>query len=552
MAAQFIFSNNASTTLTSAITAGSTVINVASGAAFPVPAAGQQFALYLTDAATGLVHEVMYATSNASNQFSVTRAQEGTTATSWAIGDYVQHVATAGSLASAIQSTPGASSTYAANSLSALGAPNTLQENVVVSNYGVTSSNFGQLLRATLTNTIFSIPSTLGTGGASPFVSFKGFSDGTTVLAASGTTFGGGRYEGLSSLTLGPNETITISVAPAGTLQVVGTALQAPPFSGAKFIGSNYNAALADKGNLLVLNASALTVTAPTGMSAGYGFTISGGSYGGTLAAASGIANAAQPFGNGISNSGTTSLPIPRQGCVTIEFDGTNYIAVAQPVPPGLWLNTQRFTANGTYTPTPGTNWCRVRGVGGGGAGAGAVIVSGSTVNAAPGGTSGAFGEVILPVSAISGAAITIGAGGIGTASAGNNGTATTVGSVITFPGGNGGQTAFTGAFSLSSPPAPPGSVTTTSGYVNASSSGPATGGVGNYDGAQSQAIGGTGGSTPYGAGPVCLNGNTSANGNNAAANTGAGGSGAGTFSAGTAYYGGNGGSGYLIIDEYS
>ena len=112
---QFVFSNNASTTVAAAITGSSTTLPVASGAAFPVPIAGQQFAIWMTDAATKLVHEVMYVTANANNQFTVVRGQEGTTATSWAIGDYVQHVWTAGTAVGALGSGYVAHSSISAN-----------------------------------------------------------------------------------------------------------------------------------------------------------------------------------------------------------------------------------------------------------------------------------------------------------------------------------------------------------------------------------------------------------------------------------------------------
>ncbi len=184
MSNQFVFSNNAATTLTSAVSSGSTTLQVASGSAFPVPGAGQQFAIFMTDAATGLVHEVMYATANSANQFTVVRGQEGTSAASWAIGDIAMHVVTGGAQASAIQSGPGASSDYSVAAMAALGIANSNQQNVLVSSLTVSSAEFGQLLRATLTGTTFTIPGTLGTGGPnSPFISFKGYSDGTTVLS---------------------------------------------------------------------------------------------------------------------------------------------------------------------------------------------------------------------------------------------------------------------------------------------------------------------------------------------------------------------------------
>ena len=96
MANLFIFANNATTTLTSNVSAGTTTLNVTSGATFPFPGSGQQFAATLISAANPLVTEVVYVTANSANQFTVVRGQEGTTAVSFVIGDIVQHEMTAG------------------------------------------------------------------------------------------------------------------------------------------------------------------------------------------------------------------------------------------------------------------------------------------------------------------------------------------------------------------------------------------------------------------------------------------------------------------------
>lgn len=110
MANAFIFSDLAATTLTSPISTSSSSMSVASGATFPNPSTGQQFAILMTDAATGLVHEIIYVTSNSSNTFSILRGQEGTAAASWAIGDSIQHIWTAGTANNLLQLTGGTAS----------------------------------------------------------------------------------------------------------------------------------------------------------------------------------------------------------------------------------------------------------------------------------------------------------------------------------------------------------------------------------------------------------------------------------------------------------
>lgn len=105
MANVFIFADNASTTLAGAISPTATTLNVApgTGAEFPTPGVGQQFALSLTDALTGQQNEIMYCTAIAGDVLTVTRAQEGTIAQSWLAGDIAENRWTAGQAASMVQ-----------------------------------------------------------------------------------------------------------------------------------------------------------------------------------------------------------------------------------------------------------------------------------------------------------------------------------------------------------------------------------------------------------------------------------------------------------------
>lgn len=413
---QFIFSNNASTTLTSAVTAGSTTLQVASGAAFPVPASGQQFAIWMTDAATGLTHEVMYVTANSANQFTVIRGQEGTAATSWAIGDIVQHVISAGTVPGMLGSMLTAHST-------------------ISSNYTIQQS------------------------------------DNQTIIEATGTT----------------------------------------------------------------------TITFPQGLEPGTSVTIFQNAGSEQVA----VASPSHFYGNGVFT--TSNLTLQPSFAYTFTYDGANWV-ISQAAQPGRFLGVQRFTSNGTYTPTAGAATAIVKGVGGGGAGGGAPTNTTGHYSCGAGGNSGAYGEVALPVSAINGATITLGAGGTGVTNApGNNGAGTTVGSVISFPGGTGGGDGLSSAVSVATVTAPGGGVSTTTGTVLHSSIGTGSLGV-----ATSGAVcGGSGGSTPFGAGGTYGSGVLSNNGVAAAANSGAGGSGAGNSTTST-YAGGNGGSGYVEIWEYS
>lgn len=102
----FLFANNANSNLASPITPSATTINLTSGtgALFPNPSAGQQFALTLNDALTGLLYEIVYCTARTGDALTVVRAQEGTTALSWGAGDSVDNGPTAGQMSAMLQS----------------------------------------------------------------------------------------------------------------------------------------------------------------------------------------------------------------------------------------------------------------------------------------------------------------------------------------------------------------------------------------------------------------------------------------------------------------
>lgn len=102
---QFLFANNASTTLASSVAPTDTVIQVLSGTGslFPTPGPGQQFAMTFQDAATGVIEEICYCTARSGDSFTVVRGQEGTAARTWAIGDHFSNYWTAGSAGAFVQ-----------------------------------------------------------------------------------------------------------------------------------------------------------------------------------------------------------------------------------------------------------------------------------------------------------------------------------------------------------------------------------------------------------------------------------------------------------------
>lgn len=97
----FTFANNASSTLAAPIsnTALSVSLAAGTGALFPNPSAGQQFALTFNDAATGLLTEVVYCTARSGDTLTIVRAQEGTVAQNWLAGDLAANLVTEGTMA---------------------------------------------------------------------------------------------------------------------------------------------------------------------------------------------------------------------------------------------------------------------------------------------------------------------------------------------------------------------------------------------------------------------------------------------------------------------
>lgn len=84
----YVLSNFINTTLAAAAASGATSMTLASSVGFPTLVAGQIMPLVINDVATGLIYEIVYVTAISGAILTVTRAQEGTSAQNWSIGDY--------------------------------------------------------------------------------------------------------------------------------------------------------------------------------------------------------------------------------------------------------------------------------------------------------------------------------------------------------------------------------------------------------------------------------------------------------------------------------
>lgn len=93
-----LFTNNAVSTLASGISAGagSLTVQAADGNLFPNPTGNDEFLVTLEDASNNI--EIVKCTSRSGDVLTIERAQEGTTAQAWLVGDSVELRVTAGVL----------------------------------------------------------------------------------------------------------------------------------------------------------------------------------------------------------------------------------------------------------------------------------------------------------------------------------------------------------------------------------------------------------------------------------------------------------------------
>lgn len=117
---------------------------------------------------------------------------------------------------------------------------------------------------------------------------------------------------------------------------------------------------------------------------------------------------------------------------------------------PGRLIGVRRWQATGIYVPTQGMTSIIAKAQGGGGGGGGAGIAAAGNVSLGAPGCNGAYGEGYFTAAQVGASLlITIGAAGAaGSNLAGGNGGTTSIGSLLTAPGGPGG-----GQFNNQTPP---------------------------------------------------------------------------------------------------
>lgn len=246
--------------------------------------------------------------------------------------------------------------------------------------------------------------------------------------------------------------------------------------------------------------------------------------------------------------SGTPFAPTAAVHTNTTQIANTGFV-VAEILSRQLKVQSQVFTANGTYTPTSGMIYCIIECVGGGGAGGG-VAGSASNSGCGAGGGGGSYSRKICTAADIGASkTVTIGTGGTAGAAganAGNAGSDTSVGSLCIGKGGSGGG--GTTAASLAGVGGQGGVAGTgdTTTLGNCGNSGFALAGQ------TFSLYGATGGGSYFGGASAGLNAAGSGTvAGTAGRNYGGGGSGAATSNSAANQSGGAGANGIAVITEY-
>jgi hypothetical protein len=244
-----------------------------------------------------------------------------------------------------------------------------------------------------------------------------------------------------------------------------------------------------------------------------------------------------------VGGDGTNVTQLPKNIAPATQL--THAVQLGQAT--GRLINTQIFTASGTYTPTAGTTKIRVRAVAGGGAGGGTQATSSIAAAAAGGGASGMYAEVGMANPGVQ--TVTIGAGGVAVSGgAGGAGGNTSFGALVVLIGGLGTSVGGAGTPPNVSPSAAAGTGGTVPGtgvinFNNGTSAAPG------FSLSLTQVIGGGGGSNPFGSGQQR---NQVSGAGVIGSGYGSGGSGAAAGASTAALAGGNGQPGILIVDEYA
>jgi hypothetical protein len=96
-----LFANNAKTVLALPVLFTDTAVTVATGTGntFPAPGVNESVILTFNSALNSAINEIVRCTNITGDVLTIVRAQEGTVARNWAVGDFIANLFTAGTAA---------------------------------------------------------------------------------------------------------------------------------------------------------------------------------------------------------------------------------------------------------------------------------------------------------------------------------------------------------------------------------------------------------------------------------------------------------------------
>ena len=189
----FTYVNFYETTLSAALSSTATTMNVSTASGLPSSlASGEIIPIVLTSASNNTVHEIVYVTAISGTTLTITRGEEGTSALSWSIGDYVACGTTAGSVGT---------STGVYDIAGGVSGP-IAGSQIVLYFIAVRALNIPANFAGSLC-----VVGTAFTNAATYTIYHNGTSVGTISFAASGTT---GTLSTASAFTLAVGDTLTI------------------------------------------------------------------------------------------------------------------------------------------------------------------------------------------------------------------------------------------------------------------------------------------------------------------------------------------------------
>lgn len=349
-----LFANNAQSTLASSVNSSVTTLPLAAGtgALFPSPTGGDFFMLTLTQPGIEASWEIVKVTARSTDSLTVVRAQEGTSAASWASGSKAELRLTAGakwSLGNIDESiAPTWTGAHRFDQAVGIGASNS---NSTGSMLVVAGAQFNSLL----------VRSTGSSGGVGSSDLYLG--------SASGDLSGGivGYDHGTNTLGLGAGGAVKMSINSAGAVRVGGSfgttgqvmtsaGSSSPAVWGNLPTAANPTASV----GLTAMSGSGSTFMrsdAAPALDQGISPTWTGNhTFSNTVTGASFTPTSSTAPTNGMCLNGTNTLALVTNGSIGLQINSTGGVGIGTAASGGRTLDVAAATSSARFTSSTGTN----------------------------------------------------------------------------------------------------------------------------------------------------------------------------------------------------